>query len=62
MTVTFYRTALNTKGQPYEASLMSVELPAGMSREQGLHYAEEQFQKKMEVKHWQEIAHKYEFS
>jgi hypothetical protein len=61
MKITFYHTALNSKGEPYQAVLMTISLPPGLSKEQALATATAQFQREMQVKHWQDLAESYRF-
>ena len=62
MKITFYRIATNSKNETYHASILSVELPSGTSRESALTVAAETFQREMKVLHWSEAADGYEFA
>ena len=62
MKITFYRTALNSTGDFYKASLQSFEFPDSLSQEEATRRAIADFQTNMNVPHWQEIAHTCEVS
>ena len=60
MKITFYIIATNPAGEPYRATLLTIQLPPGTSEHAGIIFAAEQFQTKMKVAHWQDIAHGYQ--
>ena len=62
MKVTFYRTATNSKGEPYQVALLTIALPSHLSKEEALVAATSQFETEMKVEHWQKVAHTREFT
>ena len=62
MKIIFYRNATATKGEFYESPLLTVETPINMPEIQAVIFAIEQFQKEMDVQHWQDLAHGYRIS
>ena len=62
MKITFYKSAVNSYGEIYQASLMTITFPPGTSEQQAVVAATKQFEEEMKLKHWQELAHTYEVS
>jgi hypothetical protein len=55
--ITFYRTCLNSYGEPYDSPLWSVRIPVAVSFEDALRYAREEFAKFANISVWSELAH-----
>lgn len=62
MKITFYRSAANEKQALYKASILSVTVPDTVSQEQAISTAIRQFQERMKVASWQELAEFYEIT
>lgn len=62
MKITFYRSALNSDGIPYKLSLMSVSYSDVAIETQAIEDAKKEFQERMKVEHWQDIAECYEIT
>lgn len=61
MKITFYRTATNSKGTPYRASVITIDLPGVSSKEQALVTAVAQLKEELKVERWQDVAESYDF-
>lgn len=62
MKITFFRSALNSKGEAYKSPLMSITVPNSISESQALVEATKKFQEHLKITHWQELAEFYEIN
>lgn len=62
MKITFFRSALNSKGDAYKAPLVSVAVPLHVPEAQAVDTAIKEFQEHMQIHHWQELAEFYEIT
>jgi hypothetical protein len=61
-TVTFFRSAVNSKGELYKSPLASFEFPSSLSEQEAITRAQEMFAEWASVKLWQERAEFFEVS
>ena len=62
MKITFYRSALNSNGDPYKSPCGSINYPNISNEATVLKDAIEQFERDHNVENWQEVAEFYEIS
>lgn len=62
MKITFFRSATNLRNDPYKSPLMSITIPNDVPEEQAIADAIKEFEKKMKINHWQDLAELYEIT
>jgi hypothetical protein len=60
--LTFYRYAVNSKGETYKSPISTFRFPEGTEESQALEFASRHLASAAKKESWQEIAEFYEFS